>query len=277
MAATRERSEAQTSRNAAIASTAIHALLLILFVLVRVGNETKPVEWIEVAFAGEQASGTPSASVASVMQVRRSEPPAKLPPQSSPPPSRPAKATETVKVELPQRRMLEQEPPELPLRSGEKLSPDQKAAVAVVPAAEQDENHPAADRPAAPKSASDEPATIDGGGNIEPGHATPAVNQNLGKGAPAPFQIEGEAANRIVLHRVVPAFPEGVHQEAAVRIRFTVLPDGSVGSAVLQQKGEPRLEKAALDAFRQWRFNPLPPSAGDRLEQGVITFRFLLQ
>lgn len=66
-------------------------------------------------------------------------------------------------------------------------------------------------------------------------------------------------------------------RRAAVRIRFTVLADGRVGSAILAQKGEARLEKVALDAFRQWRFNSFPASAGNRVEQGVITFRFLLK
>ena len=100
---------------------------------------------------------------------------------------------------------------------------------------------------------------------------------DLGKGVTMPFLIEGEAAERTVVQRVVPEYPGGLAREAVVKISFTVLPSGVVAKAVPVLKGDATLERIALEAFRQWRFNPLPPDAEQREQQGVITFRFVLR
>ncbi len=81
----------------------------------------------------------------------------------------------------------------------------------------------------------------------------------------------GGGGNRIVLHKKIPNYPPGVNTGAKIRIMFTVNPDGTVMRMVPLQKGDPILEKAALDALRQWRFNPLNSS----IEMtGIITFTF---
>ncbi|MDZ7261640.1 MAG: energy transducer TonB [candidate division KSB1 bacterium] len=80
-----------------------------------------------------------------------------------------------------------------------------------------------------------------------------------------------------MISKVIPEYPEGLQQEAVVKIRFTVLPNGLVGEMVPLLKGDATLEKLTLDAFRQWRFNPLPPDVPQNPEQGVITFRYLLR
>ena len=81
----------------------------------------------------------------------------------------------------------------------------------------------------------------------------------------------GGGGNRIVLHKKIPKYPPGVNTGAKIRIMFTVNPDGTVMRMVPLQKGDPILEKAAMDALRQWRFNPL----NSTIEmQGIITFTF---
>lgn len=83
----------------------------------------------------------------------------------------------------------------------------------------------------------------------------------------------GGGGNRIVLFKKLPKYPPGVNTEAVIKIRFTVSPEGSVITAYPLQKGDPLLEKAALDAIRKWRFNPLK----DKKEMyGIITFTFKL-
>ena len=61
-----------------------------------------------------------------------------------------------------------------------------------------------------------------------------------------------------------------------MRIRFTIEADGRVGTAIPFIKGDADLEKVALDAFRQWRFNPLPKGSSQKASNGIITFRFIL-
>jgi len=74
--------------------------------------------------------------------------------------------------------------------------------------------------------------------------------------------------------KTLPKFPAGVNTNAEIKLKFTVMPDGTVGKIVLLQKAEPRLETAALNALRQWRFNPLKD---DRVMEGIIPLTFVLR
>ncbi|MDQ1265474.1 MAG: hypothetical protein QG635_624 [Bacteroidota bacterium] len=83
----------------------------------------------------------------------------------------------------------------------------------------------------------------------------------------------GGGGNRVVLQKKLPKFPQGVNTSAQIRIKFIVQQDGTVSSMVPLQKGDPTLEKAAMDALKQWRFNKLEKN----IEMvGIITFTFKL-
>lgn len=83
----------------------------------------------------------------------------------------------------------------------------------------------------------------------------------------------GGGGNRVVLFKKIPNYPPGVNTGAQIRIKFTVSSDGFVTSMIPMQKGDPALERAAMDALRQWRFNPLKEN---KEMYGIITFRFRL-
>ena len=82
----------------------------------------------------------------------------------------------------------------------------------------------------------------------------------------------GGGGNRVVLTKKKPPFPPGA-QPAVIRIQFRVRPDGTVGRMVPLQKADPRLEQAAMEALRLWKFNPVP---GASEMTGVIPFQFTL-
>jgi protein TonB len=84
----------------------------------------------------------------------------------------------------------------------------------------------------------------------------------------------GGGGNRIVLNKPLPKFPSGVNYNAELKFRFTVLPDGTVGRILPLQKGDPKLEAAALEALRQWRFNALKQ---DIVMEGTIPLTFVLR
>ena len=56
----------------------------------------------------------------------------------------------------------------------------------------------------------------------------------------------------------LPSYPEGVSKEIDVKLKFTILPDGTVGKILPLIKADTRLELAAINSLRQWRFEPLP-------------------
>jgi TonB family protein len=84
----------------------------------------------------------------------------------------------------------------------------------------------------------------------------------------------GGGGNRVVVHKELPKYPAGVNTATQIKIRFTVNPNGSVGMILPMQKGDPLLERAAIEALRRWQFNPL----NDTKEMiGFITFTFRVQ
>ena len=87
----------------------------------------------------------------------------------------------------------------------------------------------------------------------------------------------GGSGVRKVLTYSIPDYPAGVNKEANVRLRFTIRPDGSVGSIIPITKADTRLEDAALNSLRRWRFEKLPASITPFDQVVVITFPFRLQ
>jgi TonB family protein len=118
-------------------------------------------------------------------------------------------------------------------------------------------------------------ADASGGFGMNDGDGGGLGRYGSGPGRGAGYGLEwGGGGNRVVLHKEMPKYPNGVNTSAQIKIRFTVLPNGSVGVAMPMQKGEPVLERAAIEALRRWQFNPL---ADEKEMVGFITFTFRVQ
>ncbi len=91
------------------------------------------------------------------------------------------------------------------------------------------------------------------------------------------FEIDfGGKGKRKIYSYSLPAYPEGVSKEIDVKLKFTILADGSVGRILPLIKADSKLEMAAMNSLRQWRFEPLPENRN--IEQTVvIIFPFRLQ
>lgn len=92
------------------------------------------------------------------------------------------------------------------------------------------------------------------------------------------FQIDfGGQGKRKIYSYPLPQYPEGVSKEIDVKLRFTILPDGTVGRIIPLIKADTRLETAAINSLRQWRFEPLPESQKQAQQTAVIIFPFRLR
>ncbi len=248
-----------------VLSVAMHALLFVLLALLTVWTEYFPAKFAEVTFvSGERGALAPAPGPSAEPKGGQ------LPP---PPPSVQTEPVREETVTLPPRRMLEHEPPEQLPRSGEKLDVAPSAPQVATPAPGSGKQEQAL-RPPAPAEEGKASAPLAAGAGQK--EAPPAATGPTA-GAPESFRIEGEAAHRQIFYKVIPEYPPGLQQEAVVRVRFLVLPDGSVGSMVPVLKGDPTLERVTLEALRQWRFNPLPAHAPQIEVTGIITFRYLLR
>ena len=97
--------------------------------------------------------------------------------------------------------------------------------------------------------------------------------------APKKIEIEGPLSRRKVLKYYVPAFPAWARDrgllEAAVSVKFYVDNSGRVldNASVEKTSGYGALDRVAMDAIKQWRFEPIAGAASR--QWGVITFRFV--
>lgn len=86
----------------------------------------------------------------------------------------------------------------------------------------------------------------------------------------------GGQGGRRILSYTIPPYPDGVNKEADIKIRFSILPDGTVSKAIPLVKIEPTLEAVAVNALKKWRFEPLDD--GQTFVQEVqIVFPFRLK
>ena len=86
----------------------------------------------------------------------------------------------------------------------------------------------------------------------------PAVNAVAAP--PRPVVVEPPAPLQLT-NLVEPSVPrrliDKVRGDVEVVVSFTVLPDGSVGSAAVQQSNQPLMNQTVLDAVAQWRYAPI--------------------
>lgn len=86
----------------------------------------------------------------------------------------------------------------------------------------------------------------------------------------------GKGYRRILSHHI-PPYPEGVAKDIDIRLRFKILPDGTVGEIVPLRKADTRLEAAAISSLRRWRFEAIPSSKKQIVQDVVITFPFRIR
>lgn len=87
----------------------------------------------------------------------------------------------------------------------------------------------------------------------------------------------GGKGQRKIYSYNIPPYPEGVNKEIDIRLKFTILPDGTVGTIIPLIKADTRLENSAINALRQWRFESLDPSQKQVPQIAVIVFPYRLR
>ena len=87
----------------------------------------------------------------------------------------------------------------------------------------------------------------------------------------------GGAGGRRLLSGRLPQYPKGTDKQMAVVLQFAVLPDGSVEQIRPTLRTDELLERAAINALRTWRFDPLPSQVVQRSQIGKVTFNFKLE
>jgi TonB family protein len=99
-----------------------------------------------------------------------------------------------------------------------------------------------------------------------------------GSGDGVSYGIEwGGHGTRRLESGALPVFPSGVNREAQIKLKLVVMPSGAVKSAQPLQKGDTRLENAALKAVRLWKFDALQSAQAAVDQACTVTFNFKLK
>ena len=92
-----------------------------------------------------------------------------------------------------------------------------------------------------------------------------------------PYEISWEGVVRDILYDPLPKYPEGLVKEARIKIKITVLPNGTIGDLIPLQKADATLESETMKTLKMWRLSPLKSTDPQLNQTAVITFKFVLQ
>lgn len=230
-------SNQNVSRVSYSASVIFHLILLLLFLLINLSYEYKTKDYVELSFGVLGGAGSSGATGTEFDEV--------------------LEKAELQEKDITKNKNLEVKEVELPKAKNTDFSditPAQKDKEVKKETIKQTEQRVS------------ENATGDKKGNL---------NQGTGDFG---FHFEGGGlGTRKIYSYVIPAYPEGVNKEIDIRLKFTIKPDGTVGSIFLLSKADTRLENAAINSLWQWRFEPLNANQVQGDQTAVIVFPYRLQ
>lgn len=111
----------------------------------------------------------------------------------------------------------------------------------------------------------------------------------LALGLACAYALPGEEKNKaenpdlvkpVVIEKVTPKYPEDAKKEKVtgeVVIEAYVGADGKVLEARAMKEPDPRLAKAALEAFQQWKFKPATVKGKPVKAKMTVTINFALK
>ena len=219
-------------------SILFHVILLILFLIINFTIDYTPKDYVELSFG---ISGEQGSSGAIGDQIDKTEELAK-PEQETVTEN---KSKEVKEVELPKSKNTEKENVIVPAQKDKEIKAETKK-----------EN----------TKQENSSTSNTGQGNLAKGEGS------FG------FDIQwGGSGTRKIYSYSLPEYPEGVNKEIDIKLKFTIKPDGTVGSIFLLSKADTRLENAAINSLWQWRFEPLTSTQQQADQSAVIVFPYRLQ
>ena len=219
-------------------SIIFHFLLLLIFLLITINFDYPPREYVELTFGQSGEIGSSGAQGSQIEEVQQLSSPEEKNQTLD-------KSKDVKEVELPKAKNTEVENVIKPADKNKEVSSESNSKI------EQNTN-------------SNTVAEVQG-------------NKSQGEGSFG-FDIDwGGKGKRQILSYPLPKYPAGVYKEIDIKIMFTIKPDGSVGSTRLLTKADTKLENAALNSLRQWRFEPLSSSQKQIEQAAVIVFPYRLQ
>ena len=219
-------------------SFAVHAVAILLFLLINLSFDYTPSEYVELSFGISDKSGSSGAQGNKISIVKE------IPKPSEKEQSK-EKNPEVKEVDLPVAINTEDENIIKPANNDKEVAEERTEL--------------------STETVTTTKTTVEDGNNSE-------VDGKFG------FDIDwGGKGTRKIYSFILPQYPEGVKKEANIKLQFTILPDGTVGTIIPKMKADTRLENAAINSLRQWRFEALSSNQKQVEQTAVIVFPYRLQ
>ena len=219
-------------------SFVLHSLAILLFLFINLSFDYLPSEYIDLSFGNSGQEGSSGAQGNKISIIKE------IPKQSEKEQSK-DKSPEVKEVDLPVAVNTEDENVIKPANTEKEISEESTDL--------------------------NTEASTSNSNNGEEGNNSSAEG-NFG------FDIDwGGKGTRKIYSFILPQYPEGVKKEVNIKLQFTILPDGTVGTIIPKMKADTRLENAAINSLRQWRFEALSSNQRQVEQNAVIVFPYRLQ
>ncbi len=219
-------------------SFALHGIAILLFLLINLSFDYNPSEYVELSFGISDQTGSSGAQGNKINIIKET-------PKQSEKENSKEKNPEVKEVDLPVAINTEDENVIKPANNEKEVAED--------------------------RAEINTEASVSNSKSYEEGNNA-NVDGNFG------FDIDwGGKGTRKIYSFILPQYPEGVKKEVNIKLQFTILPDGTVGTIIPKMKADTRLENAAINSLRQWRFESLNPSQRQVEQTAVIVFPYRLQ
>ena len=215
----------------------MHAIAILLFLLINLSFDYVPSEYVELSFGISDQTGSSGAQGNKINIIKEIPKPSEIEQSKE-------KNPEVKEVDLPIAVNTEDENIIKPANN-EKETAEQSNEI-------------------------NTETTVSNSKSSEEGNSS--VEGNFG------FDIDwGGKGTRKIYSFILPQYPEGVKKEVNIKLQFTILPDGTVGTIIPKMKADTRLENAAINSLRQWRFEALSSNQRQAEQTAVIVFPYRLQ
>jgi len=219
-------------------SLVLHAIAILLFLLINLSLDYTPSEYVELSFGISDKSGSSGAQGNKISIVKETPKPSEKEQSKE-------KNPEVKEVDLPVAVNTEDENVIKPANNDKEVAEERTEL--------------------STETVTTNKTTVEDGNNSE-------VEGKFG------FDIDwGGKGTRKIYSFILPQYPAGVKKEANIKLQFTILPDGTVGTIIPKMKADTRLENAAINSLRQWRFEALSSNQKQVEQTAVIVFPYRLQ
>ncbi|MBN1694009.1 TonB family protein [candidate division WOR-3 bacterium] len=88
------------------------------------------------------------------------------------------------------------------------------------------------------------------------------------------YRLAGELSKRKIIHFKKPEYPENESENTQVNLEIEANPDGTIKTVRIVKTGGLSFDNIAMEAVREWRFQPLAPNVKQTIQTGIVTIYF---